>query len=31
MQKITRKNMRPFLEKYATNSVVLEIGGGAVS
>jgi len=30
MQKITRKHLRPFLEKYATDVVVLEIGGGRV-
>jgi SAM-dependent methyltransferase len=31
MKKITRKNLRPFLERYATSKVVLEIGGGRVS
>ncbi len=31
MQKITRKHLRPFLQKYATNQVVLEIGGGRLS
>ena len=31
MQKITRKHLRPFLEKYATNKIVLEIGGGRLS
>ena len=31
MQKITRKHLRPFLERYATDTVVLEIGGGRVS
>ncbi len=31
MKKITRKHLRPFLEKYATDKVVLEIGGGRVS
>ncbi len=31
MKKITRKHLRPFLENYATNQVVLEIGGGRVS
>lgn len=30
MQKITRKHHRPFLEKYKTQSLVLEIGGGKV-
>jgi SAM-dependent methyltransferase len=29
MQKITRKNLRPFLEKHATTKEVLEIGGGS--
>ena len=31
MQKITRKHLRPFLEKYETDKVVLEIGGGRLS
>jgi SAM-dependent methyltransferase len=31
MKKITRKHLRPFLERYATNKVVLEIGGGRVN
>ena len=31
MKKITRKHLRPFLEKYATDKVVLEIGGGRLS
>lgn len=31
MQKITRKHLRPFLERYSTDKVVLEIGGGRVS
>ncbi len=30
MKKITRKNLRPFLEKYATDKNILEIGGGSV-
>jgi ubiquinone/menaquinone biosynthesis C-methylase UbiE len=28
MQKITRRHLRPFLEKYATKEIILEIGGG---
>ncbi|MEK7639428.1 MAG: class I SAM-dependent methyltransferase [Patescibacteria group bacterium] len=28
MQKITRKNLRPFLEKHATKDIILDIGGG---
>lgn len=31
MQKITRKNMHPFLGKYATNEMVTDIGSGRVS
>lgn len=31
MKKITRKHLRPFLEKYATSQVVLEVGGGKLS
>lgn len=31
MKKITRKHLRPFLKNYATDQVVLEIGGGRVS
>lgn len=31
MKKITRKNLRPFLERYASDKVVLEIGGGRLS
>lgn len=31
MQKITRKHLRPFLERYATTEIVLEIGGGRVT
>ena len=28
MKKITRKHLRPFLQKYSTQEVVLDIGGG---
>ena len=31
MKKITRKHLRPFLERYASDKVVLEIGGGRLS
>ncbi len=31
MKKITRKHLRPFLERYATQKPVLDIGGGRVS
>lgn len=31
MKKITRKNLRPFLERYASDKVVLEIGGGRLA
>ncbi len=31
MKKLTRKHLRPFLEKYATKDVVLEIGGNRVA
>ena len=31
MKKITRKHLRPFLERYATDVTVLEIGGGRVT
>jgi SAM-dependent methyltransferase len=30
MKKITRKNIRPFLEKYCTTDLVLDIGGGKI-